>query len=333
MRILRVTALFFLMGYSIWGCALVSENKMAMSQALDAVEEAGGYMNTLQNLNARTADRDAFERAAQRLSDARTAVTARDFSAARAAAGESIAVSRALLTGYYHGTVAELARRARRELERKNRQDPEDPVSNHIPTLDGMAAYAETLEEDPQIVAISRVLQDLNQVLNISDGLRTGWQKILRTDTAFDVGQYDLSHAGLQAIGELAGEVAEKIRQAYPKRPVTLTVRVVGYTDQLNFGHGTRLVERLTQGETDEIPAADPDRRRFLNYRLSRFRAEAIRTYLEALIREQTGEMPVTLETEAVGRGEEMPAGLSPPYPVSDPRRRICKIYLCAIPG
>jgi hypothetical protein len=105
-------------------------------------------------------------------------------------------------------------------------------------------------------------------------------------------------------------------------------VKVVGYTDALNFGRGTPLVARLTEGVESETPEADPARRRFLNQRLSRFRAEAAsRALAEALEEMEMGPISV----EAVGRGEEIPSGVSPPHPPADPRRRICRIFVHAV--
>jgi hypothetical protein len=75
------------------------------------------------------------------------------------------------------------------------------------------------------------------------------------------------------------------------------------------------------------MPEAQPARRRFLNQRLSELRAKMIGEYITQMLKQaQQGTPPPQIQQDLVGLGEELPAGLKSPYPLSDPRRRICKV-------
>jgi outer membrane protein OmpA-like peptidoglycan-associated protein len=226
--------------------------------------------------------------------------------------------------------VARLAERARAALAERNRRDPEDPIVREIPEMDRILSGEAAVEPPAPMEAVRRVLSDLKAVVTVSDGLRRSWRRTLPVDESFRSGAAELSPAGLEMLEALAEEIRSGMspENGEPRSSNGLAVKVVGYTDALNFGRDAPLAARLTQGVEAVTPEADPARRRFLNQRLSRFRASAVAEALEKRL-EALALGQVTVE--AVGRGEEIPAGVSPPHPAADPRRRICRIFVHAV--
>jgi outer membrane protein OmpA-like peptidoglycan-associated protein len=290
---------------------------------------AAHFLDTVRSLELAQTDPAGAAGAETALEAARAAFADGDFPAARQAADASAAASRELLRRYYRETVARLAERVRKALEERSRQDPEDPLAERIPALDAVAARVDRLAANPQVVSVSRVLGDLETVLAVSDSLRASWRRTLPADDAFAPGTDELSEAGAATLDALAASVREA--DAPPGGEAASAhyfVKVVGYTDQLNFGRNTPLAAHLSRGVEDQAPETDPERRRFLNRRLSRFRAEAV---AEALADRLEGD-GVKVTAEAVGRGETVPPQLPPPYPAADPRRRICRVFIHLAP-
>jgi hypothetical protein len=85
-------------------------------------------------------------------------------------------------------------------------------------------------------------------------------------------------------------------------------------------------VKKLIEGvERENIPRGYPEKRKFLNQRLSAFRARTVSEYLVQLLVQQNRQGQV--EQEISRLGEELPPSITAPYPIEDARRRICKIY------
>lgn len=304
--------------------------QLRQEMATDRVAQAAHFLDTVQSLELARAYPHGVAGAETALSTARAAMAGGDFPAARQAADASIAAARELLGRYYRETVARLADRVRKALEERSRRDPEDPLAERIPTLDAVAAHGDRLAANPQVVSVSRVLGDLETVLSVSDSLRVSWRRTLPVDDTFVSGTDDLSEAGAATLDALALSVREAtISTGNEGMPVHYRVKVVGYTDQLNFGRETPLVTHLSHGVEEEVPEADPERRRFLNRRLSRFRARAV---ADALADRLDGD-GVAVAVEAVGRGETVPPEVPPPYPAADPRRRICRVFVHLAPA
>ncbi len=114
----------------------------------------------------------------------------------------------------------------------------------------------------------------------------------------------------------------------YPDKNVTIRIKAVGYTDEVSFREGTNLVKTLIAGFENIVPISGIERRKFLNQRLSSLRAQTIGDYFRNLIVQSEQQFQkVFVEQDIQGKGEELPPDVNAPYPISDPRRRICKIY------
>ncbi|MFP4308116.1 MAG: hypothetical protein ACLFRG_04660 [Desulfococcaceae bacterium] len=308
----------------LFGCG---GGRLEREAAADRMNRANHYLETVQSLELSDAYPELTGSAESSLAAAREALAAENPAAAIQAADASGAAAREALRRYYRDTVARLARRAREALAARDRLDPEDPLVRERSAINGILDGGETADNASPLDAVRRVLADLEMVLAVSDSLRRSWRRTLAVDDAFRPGGDELSPLGRETLTALAEEIQATIAGTLESAgaPKGLLVKVVGYTDALNFGRGTPLVARLTEGVEFETPEVDPDRRRFLNQRLSRFRAEAASRALAEVLKEMAlGPISV----EAVGRGEEIPSGVSPPHPPADPRRRICRIFV-----
>lgn len=317
---------WLLLGIALFlaGCGA---GRLELEAAADRVGRAGQFLETVRSLDLAATYPDLTASAETSLAEARTALAAEEVEAALQAADASGAASREALRRYHRETVVRLAERARADLADRDRRDPEDPLTREIPEMDRIVSGESAVEPPAPMEAVRRVLTDLEAVVAVSDGLRRSWRRTLPVDDSFRSGADELSPAGLETLGALAEEIrSEMPADAGETRSSTgLAVKVVGYTDGLNFGRGTPLVARLTRGVEVETPETDPGRRRFLNRRLSQFRASAVAKALAERL-EALALGPVTVE--AVGRGEEIPAGVPAPHPAADPRRRICRIFV-----
>jgi outer membrane protein OmpA-like peptidoglycan-associated protein len=300
-------------------------------RGFEPLDQARTYLETARSLELAAVHPQDFAAAEAALQAAQTAWNSGDAETAGVKCHESIVASRKMMSQFYSDTVMKLAQRARDELERRTVRDPENPLSDPIPALDEMLPDADAPAVDPHLTSIHQVLKDLDNVLKINAGLRTSWEKTLGSDLSFEKGQTELSEEGRRFLKELMTEVMGKIHSEYADQAVTITIKVAGYTDQLGFGQDTPLVKNLIQGMGNPIPNDEPERRRFLNKRLSEMRAESVGKYLKKLIHETDRRNLLNVEMETVGRGEDIPSEARPPYPVADARRRICKIYIYAV--
>jgi hypothetical protein len=173
---------------------------------------------------------------------------------------------------------------------------------------------------------------------NIGGIIERHVEESIESDVSFGEGEYkieDISEEGKQRLEEVvrkfiaAKDAHTKKFPNYKDAKTTIRIDVYGYTDELPFIEGTRLVRELEQGP-EIVPQTSPeDRRKALNQNLSQFRAESIGNYLTQRLSETLGVEP---EVRPFGRGENIATDengkhkIPPPYPIKDPRRRICKI-------
>ncbi len=313
----------------ISGCSLFFQ-KHTKEVVQNRISEAEEHFQVVKSLDMEELDGEAFETAKSSLATAKEHLKIRRRDQAFEFATQSLETSKQILRKFYLNTVVELARKAKKELAAKVGEDPDDPLTDYVPKLDGVLDRAAELEADQQVISLDKVLEDLKEVLKVTCSIQTSTAETLESDVSFDRGSYDLADRGKQAL-ETAFEKVMAEKEAYvvsnPDKTVILKVKVVGYTDLLNFNAKSPLVAELSKDVSD-IPPRDPERRKFLNQRLSELRAKTITQYIrESILKEELENPSLDIQIETVGRGEKIPANTHPPYPTSDPRRRICKIY------
>ncbi len=323
------TVLFFIIPAFMPGCSIFLGN-LTSEEVEKQIGEAQEHFEVVKSLGIEELYRDDFAKAEAAFAKAENLRKWRR-DKAYAAAKESLEASKRILRKFYLETVSDLAKKAKEELKKKTGEDEDNPLTEYVPKLDEVIDRAESMEKDPQIVSLNKVLDDLKEVLNITYSIQTSTAETLESDVSFDKGQYELSDQGKRVIKVIVEKIMSE-KKAYlndnPGKTIQIKIKVVGYTDQLNFTKGGKLEVELLKKGKDQFPRVRAEQRRFLNQRLSEFRAKTITRAIEQFIsKSETGTSGFKIDTEAVGRGEKMPANLPPPYPTTDSRRRICKIY------
>ena len=256
-------------------------------------------------------------------------------------AAKSLTLSQQVMLNVYRNTVAPLARELKRKIE--SIEDSENPLKDPriVQRLDRVLDYSEQISDVPKLSEKNPldtsaeqkimeladiVIQDFASVAKIKEVSDTGVNKTLESDFSFDIGQYELSGEGRSILRQFCREIVEGIGQ----ESLIARIKVVGYTDEVGFNEGKPLFKKLMIGVEDEAPPRHPERRQFFNRRLSEFRARTISEYMEREISDAADRagLSIRIESETVGRGEEIPSGIEPQYPTKDSRRRICKIYI-----
>lgn len=295
----------------------------------EKVEEARTHVETVERMkNEYTED---FVIAQNELETAEENLQKQRMSEAYFAATRSIEASKRVLRQFYLDTVTTLVEKAKTEIETSTQTDPENPLKDFLPELDAMLAYADQIQHNPETVNLVTVIDYLSGATQITENINANTQLTLDADISFGKGEYVLSGEGKLALNRLIDKIIqtkENYLLQFPGKDITIKVKVVGHTDEVGFREGTELVKNLTRGFESLVPQEPTEKREFLNQRLSQFRAQTIGEYFQNLILQSVqANSQVYIEQDVVGKGEEIPMDVSPPYPRSDSRRRICKVY------
>jgi len=309
------------------GCA--TQVGPGVLQTQEKVREAKEHIETVAPMkDGYTSD---FTLAQKELSTAEKYLQDNDIQDAYSAAVRSIEVSKQILKQFYLDTVTKAVAKLKTEIETTTQTDPDNPIKDFLPKLDEMLAYAEQIQAEQADVSLVIIRDYIAEAARMSESKDALIAEQLESDVSFDLGRYDLSLEGKIALDKIVGRIIVSIEnnlKSYPDKTVTIKLTVSGYTDEAPFREGTNLVKQLTAGFETVVPTSGIERRRFLNQRLSELRTNTISVYLQHVIEqiEQTHGR-VELEQQVIGRGEQLPPDIPPPHPMSDPRRRVCKIY------
>lgn len=253
---------------------------------------------------------------------------------------KSLAKSNKLLTEIYHARITPMAKELKAKIEQID--DTDNPLKDPkiIKKIDNILEQSDSLPDMPEISESKQidapteerifdlaqlVMNDFACVAKIKEIADTSITKKLVSDVSFDIGEYELSSEGKRILDEFGTEVIEGIGN----EPVMIKLKVVGYTDQVDFNENGRLFRKLMKEIGDKSPNEKVERRIFLNKYLSGLRAKTISSYTEKSIGDnKEADSDIEVRLEVIGRGEEIPSDVSSPYPTRDPRRRVCKIYV-----
>ncbi len=271
---------------------------------------------------------DDAQVAESELQRAETRLEKKQFDQAYVAAKNSIDASKRILKRFYLQSVSKAVEKVKGEIEDTTKEDPDNPLKDFLPELDNMLAYAEELQQDDVDISAEKIASYTERTSHIVETTEKIIEEKIESDISFALGQYELSPQGNRVLHNIVRKILrlkdEKNRQ-YPHKEIMIKIKIVGYTDSTGFKKGTRLIQKLTEGFENTAPHSGIERRRFLNQRLSQFRAQTIGEYLYHSISEQTKHQ-VYIEQDIIGKGEELPPDVSSSS-FSDSRRRICKIY------
>lgn len=318
----------FMIGMILTGCA-----STLSPEVQQAVSDARANFQVVESLEVKDKFPNDYDEAHGKLVEAEKYLeSSSDQKKAYSPAKQSLNASQRILKQFYSSTITPLARAAKNEIEKITQEDPDNPLKEFIPKLNDLLDYSAQLESGQQLIALNRVIEDLNEVINIKHNADMNSNAVLPSDVSFDSGKYDLSENGENLLKKFfEGVIAEQraYLSQYTGKTVTMKVTVLGYTDQQGFRKGTELVKTLLQGIENQLPQEPTEQRKFLNQRLSWRRANTIGEYIQQIITQ--ADTRIYVEQDIVGRGEELPPGNSTMYSSSDssadPQRRICKIY------
>lgn len=324
-----VLGMFFLIT-ALTGCITNTPGK---EETYGKISEAQTYFNAVEGVSTEGRYEQAYVDARQKLEMAEELAARDRRKEAYAAAVDSLDQSRDILQRYYRDTILVLAQSARREVERLQRVDRENPIARQLSTVENVISTTNRVMDRKDILSVGQMIADLENTLAVTYSIQNNHVRTVGSDISFQKGSYRLSENGKTALGGFVNEILDELPQNNDK-PLVMNIRVIGYTDRLNFAKDSKLKKEIIENTEAEIPEDPKAQRQFLNQRLSELRAREMMNYLVSTIHQQTsGGMNLHIESETIGRGEDIPENVPPPYPTSDPRRRICKIYVNLIPG
>ena len=309
--------IFALMICVISGCvSLVSVNSR--------IEEAQRYLETLKGVSGgigmkRAAYPPEFRQAEEKLGDARTRLKEGDRKQADSDAEQAIELSQKALKKIIHGPLKEEAAGLKKEIEKKGE---DTSLKALLLRLDKIMDYANAVETGLKVMFEDGV-SICQQYIQVKETVRKNIvRRVEASEVSFGVGKYKISDLkGKRSLDKIVGDVitakTEFLRQF--QGSAMISIKTTGYTDTQPFNEDVgALVEKCGRAFSQKESG-----RQALNQCLSRLRAETIGQYISDEILKR--DSALRIKKEAVGRGEEMPPGLTTPSSSNnDPGRRIC---------
>lgn len=292
------------------------------------IQRARESVEAVEQLQVQNTYQDRFQKAQEQLHTAERAFQEHAYQQAHQSALESFDASQQILQQFYQHTIAPVVQEAKTKIETISQEDPGNPLEEFLPALEEMLNYSAKLEKSQDVIDVLKVLDDFERVTEIQHNTQKTMKQTLESDVSFASGSYVLSEQGQQILRMYCQSIMtaqREFQQFYPNRQVLIKVHVVGYTDQLDFRKGTNLLKQLQDKLGEKVPQQQSDLRKALNQCLAELRAATISTFIVEQVFQ--ADSHASIEQQRLGMGEDLPANLAPPYPLSDPRRRMCKIY------
>ena len=121
-----------------------------------------------------------------------------------------------------------------------------------------------------------------------------------------DIGEMSFLQKILQKFTEQFLAAETEYAKQVPGLSIIATINTTCYSNQADFPEDSEFVKILTKDTTLQIPQQDPERRQFLNQRLSEFRAETITAYLRQLLSEHDRkDRTLRIRYRPEGKGED----------------------------
>lgn len=235
------------------------------------------------------------------------------------------------------GDTRKKAEELKNELSKTVENFPDSSLKDLLPELDEIIKDAKEIENNLQHLSLDdiRKIQNGQSTLkSVSTTMESLLVETIASDVSFKIGKYkiaDMSDKGKEKLEKMVKGIIDA-KNAYLKGLInkkgilTVKIDIYGYTDELPFAEGTKLVEELERGTTKVPRTHSEKRRKALNMNLSYFRAETIGNHIKQLLL-KTEDSNLTIQPKPIGYGEERkPPNVNGPYPNDDPRRRICII-------
>jgi outer membrane protein OmpA-like peptidoglycan-associated protein len=316
----------------ITGCSLVSKEPPLLQQEVqNTLKQARDNLNAVERVQAQELYPYDYQEAHNGLIEAENALEENRHDQAYLAALRSVAASQRIFRQLYRDVITPSARETQAKMGTAPNDNPNSALLEFLGDLNDILDYSDKIESGQRTIEPAKIVKDYNTIKQLGQNAQTSTEKILTREISFESGKYDLSDEEKNILKEFYGNlIANKhtYTSLYPNKPVSIHLKVVGYADQMDFRGGTNLIGELVKDASHPLPGSQAARRQFLNQRLSELRARTTAEYLKQAITQTDLENPqAQIEAEILGLGEDIPPGVSSPYPLSDHRRRICKIH------
>jgi len=277
--------LFLSMLMTVAGCSLFLRESPApppSQELVEAMEQARENFDAVKRLPVYEKYARNFQEAEGELVNAENYLQEHLYERASLSALKSLGASQWILQQFYRGTIALSAQEAKAKITAISDEDPGNPLQEFLPEINDILDYSEGIGASQQGIDFTKVLEDFDKITKIEHTTQKTMKQTLETDVSFSPGEYELSDKGKQALDAYCEAIIAGKREfdkLYPDRTILIKIKVVGYTDQVDFVEGTNLLKQLIEGIEDEIPRKQPTQRQFLNRRLSEFRVRIISDY------------------------------------------------------
>ncbi len=248
-----------------------------------------------------------IEKSEEKLNEARR-LKRYDKKLAILSAEESIRLSEQALKKINSEKIKKNSERLKRYIQEK---EEDSSLKDLLIKLNNILIYAQGLEDGIKAFSPVEATQKMEELAKVKETIKKHIFAKIESDVSFDIGKYTISKKeGKQVLDRIINDVLTKKMEfinKFPNSKVLITVKTVGYTDTQPLLKDKQL-GRTCRGNGNQC--------------LSELRAEAIGEYIAQGV--STSDSSVQINREAIGKGEELPVGVTEPYPASDPRRRIC---------
>lgn len=292
----------------------------SLTQTKIVLDEAKEYQDAIKRTGITENISPDVAAAKKQYADAEQSFMERNYKYAVYYAQESITASkRVLLQGISRSVTA-----MKEEIQKKQEENPATPLKKLIPKLDEILAYANRIQADNQelenlsLVKAASISSDLRLY---EEDIKSSQQEKLHSDISFALGKFELANEGKMALDKFADKIISIVDEnlrLFPEKPILLQIDVYGYTDSSGF---------LSDG-------GNRQKRMVLNQRLSELRAKSVSNYLNQSLssRIKSYSQKVSIQHgKVMGKGEELPAGVTASSHVNNPQRRICQIFSTAV--
>jgi len=187
-------------------------------------------------------------------------------------------------------------------------------IEDSIVVIQQKIKNSNPIYEDDVLEYIRLVERYGKQVDNINANLDKKQSKTWLTDVIFKSGKYkiaDLTTEEENTLNDFVNDVIRFYKQEFdkiPDRKWTIKIQTIGHTDSDGFiqpYNQNELVKELIKGITDKVPSHEPEKRIFLNKRLSLFRGQSLNDFFKKKLLEQN--IKAEIINEVIDLGEQLP--------------------------
>jgi outer membrane protein OmpA-like peptidoglycan-associated protein len=330
-------AMAFLLIFGITGCQSgkpIPTSSHLPEEVEQMIAGASGYITEAEKIKLPQKDATALSSVRTRLAEAQKLSTAGEYDQAIAMAQECYQAATRIVKRFYCKVIGKESRALAGDIQDVAQRDAETLLLDFRPRLERMIGLTSTLTGSDDIISPQKVSFDQRQLDIIRNNVTDGIEFTLSSDAAFEIGRYKVSPKGEAVLKQF---IDTRLKM-YGKNDIqslqammTIKLKVVGYSDLTGFRKYSKTRKMLMKRIEKPDTSSEKKIRALLNRQLSELRAQAVADTVQQYIESAFKGVNIRVVQTVVGKGETPPPGLAAPFPVSDPRRRICRIYVLVL--